>query len=450
MEAPPKSLGCARECGTSRSSLRLCAQTGLGPKRETAQESSRVEPSRSAKLRAVVAGALSVGSRTCLAPSWVRPASDSEMASHDAHQRLSHVTRPTRCSSRLCRSGLQVAAEAQQSQSGCRAKARLDSTCHASVCRQPADEILELLGLISNKWKQFRLGRPTLSRHHAERPERCTHTPTRGWANTLPPHHLPSPIDTHLAASAHTSHHTAWRVGAMSTGIDDNAAPASSSRHAASSSIPNAAHHEQASSLRNGIASPQSPGSEADSTINSTAFAPSILASRLGRSIYSSTAAAGSSLSLVGSGVNSPALALTGFNACLPCSTTPPSASIPSIPNHPASLPSHLATSPPTSQGQEGRARALPLHRQARMGPFHAQSEHGKARKSHVGAATAAATLPGIEPRFGTTRQIRPPSPCHAEHRLPLCRPPGRPTTTGSQAPPQPECSAADLLCRGF
>lgn len=101
----------------------------------------------------------------------------------------------------------------------------------------------------------------------------------------------------------------------MSTGIDDNAAPASSSRHAASSSIPNAAHHEQASSLRNGIASPQSPGSEADSTINSTAFAPSILASRLGRSIYSSTAAAGSSLSLVGSGVNSPALALTGFNA---------------------------------------------------------------------------------------------------------------------------------------
>ncbi|SPO45549.1 uncharacterized protein PSANT_03235 [Moesziomyces antarcticus] len=101
----------------------------------------------------------------------------------------------------------------------------------------------------------------------------------------------------------------------MSTGIDDNAAPASSSRHAASSSIPNAAHHEQASSLRNGIASPQSPGSEADSTIHSTAFAPSILASRLGRSIYSSTAAAGSSLSLAGSGVNSPALALTGFNA---------------------------------------------------------------------------------------------------------------------------------------
>ncbi len=50
-------------------------------------------------------------------------------------------------------------------------------------------------------------------------------------------------------------------------------------------------------SVRNGITSPGSPGSDADSTIN-TSFAPSILASRLGRSIYSSAGAAGSSLCL--------------------------------------------------------------------------------------------------------------------------------------------------------
>ncbi|GAC97411.1 retrograde transport, endosome to Golgi-related protein [Pseudozyma hubeiensis SY62] len=67
--------------------------------------------------------------------------------------------------------------------------------------------------------------------------------------------------------------------------------------------------------FRNGITSPGSPGSEADSTINSTAFASSVLASRLGRGIYSSAGAASSSLSLSVSGFNSPALALTGFNA---------------------------------------------------------------------------------------------------------------------------------------
>ncbi|SPO23849.1 uncharacterized protein UTRI_03620_B [Ustilago trichophora] len=104
----------------------------------------------------------------------------------------------------------------------------------------------------------------------------------------------------------------------MSTGIDE--AAISSSRNAGTSSASSTPHiigDDTASSIqfRNGIASPASPGSEADSTINSITFAPSILASRLGRSLYSSTGAAGSSLSLSGSGFNSPSLASTGFNA---------------------------------------------------------------------------------------------------------------------------------------
>ncbi|KAJ9479329.1 Vacuolar protein sorting-associated protein 54 [Pseudozyma hubeiensis] len=99
----------------------------------------------------------------------------------------------------------------------------------------------------------------------------------------------------------------------MSTGVDE--ATVSSSRNAGTSST--SAGDQTASSIqfRNGITSPGSPGSEADSTINSTAFAPSILASRLGRGIYSSAGAASSSLSLSASGFNSPALALIGFNA---------------------------------------------------------------------------------------------------------------------------------------
>ncbi|KAJ1026761.1 hypothetical protein NDA16_002058 [Ustilago loliicola] len=114
----------------------------------------------------------------------------------------------------------------------------------------------------------------------------------------------------------------------MSTGTDE--AAASSSRNSAyvapasSSSLSqvhdvsiNSVADDTASSIafRNGVTNPGSPGSEADSTINSTTFAPSILASRLGRNVYSSTGAAASSLSLSGSGFNSPSLSLTGFNA---------------------------------------------------------------------------------------------------------------------------------------
>ncbi|KAJ1018211.1 hypothetical protein NDA18_006370 [Ustilago nuda] len=112
----------------------------------------------------------------------------------------------------------------------------------------------------------------------------------------------------------------------MSTGTDGAAASSSRSIAAAPSAptLPqahyvsiNTAADETASAMQfgNGVTSPGSPGSEADSTINSTSFAPSILASRLGRSIYSSTGAATSSLSLSGSGFNSPSLSLTGFNA---------------------------------------------------------------------------------------------------------------------------------------
>ncbi|SOV03942.1 uncharacterized protein UDID_04485 [Ustilago sp. UG-2017a] len=112
----------------------------------------------------------------------------------------------------------------------------------------------------------------------------------------------------------------------MSTGTD-GAAASSSRSNAAAPSAPThpQAHHvsintaadKTASAMQfcNGVTSPGSPGSEADSTINSTSFAPSILASRLGRSIYSSTGAAASSLSLSGSGFHSPSLSLTGFNA---------------------------------------------------------------------------------------------------------------------------------------
>ncbi|TKY89302.1 hypothetical protein EX895_001833 [Sporisorium graminicola] len=114
----------------------------------------------------------------------------------------------------------------------------------------------------------------------------------------------------------------------MSSGVDEASASTSSGRNPATSSVftPQQQHPDAAASstadqtsssiqFRNGITSPGSPGSDGDSTINSAAFAPSILASRLGRSIYSSAGAAGSSLSLAGSGFNSPALALTGFNA---------------------------------------------------------------------------------------------------------------------------------------
>ncbi|CBQ73230.1 conserved hypothetical protein [Sporisorium reilianum SRZ2] len=108
----------------------------------------------------------------------------------------------------------------------------------------------------------------------------------------------------------------------MSSGVDEASASTSSGRnHAASQQQPDTAasstadHLFSSTQFRNGIASPGSPGSDADSTINSAAFAPSILASRLGRSIYSSAGAAGSTLSLAGPGFNSPAVALTGFNA---------------------------------------------------------------------------------------------------------------------------------------
>lgn len=109
----------------------------------------------------------------------------------------------------------------------------------------------------------------------------------------------------------------------MSTGAQEASA---SSTHsigpslaytAAQNAVPTTAAEQTSGSIqfRNGITSPASPGSEADSTINSTAFAPSLLASRLGRDIYSSAAAASSALSISGSGFNSPTLALTGFNA---------------------------------------------------------------------------------------------------------------------------------------
>ncbi len=103
----------------------------------------------------------------------------------------------------------------------------------------------------------------------------------------------------------------------MSTGIDEAAGSSSSSARPEDVTVPAFAGDQTSSSihLRNGVTSPGSPGSEADSTINDTSFAPSILASRLGRGIYSSTGAAGSTLSLSGSGFNSPTLALTGFNA---------------------------------------------------------------------------------------------------------------------------------------
>ncbi|SNX83862.1 uncharacterized protein MEPE_02570 [Melanopsichium pennsylvanicum] len=106
----------------------------------------------------------------------------------------------------------------------------------------------------------------------------------------------------------------------MSTGIDE-AATSSGRNTGTSSHTQEVGSHFAADEtirfvqFRNGVTSPGSPGSEADSTINSNTFAPSILASRLGRSIYSSAGAAGSSLSLSGSGSNSPTIALTGFNA---------------------------------------------------------------------------------------------------------------------------------------
>ncbi|CDS01356.1 hypothetical protein [Sporisorium scitamineum] len=113
----------------------------------------------------------------------------------------------------------------------------------------------------------------------------------------------------------------------MSSGVDEASASTSSGRnHAASSASTIQQQHDNATpstadqtfssiQFRNGITSPGSPGSDADSTINSATFPASVLASRLGRSIYSSAGAAGSSLSLAGSGFNSPLLALTGFNA---------------------------------------------------------------------------------------------------------------------------------------
>ena len=116
------------------------------------------------------------------------------------------------------------------------------------------------------------------------------------------------------------------KLGTMSAGVDEASASASSGRNAASSSAsasqpqvavtPSAGDQTFGSiQSRNGVTSPASPGSEADSTINSATFAPSILASRLGRSIYSSAGAAASTISLSGSGFKSPSLALTGFNA---------------------------------------------------------------------------------------------------------------------------------------
>ncbi|KAN0064753.1 hypothetical protein ACQY0O_001810 [Thecaphora frezii] len=70
-----------------------------------------------------------------------------------------------------------------------------------------------------------------------------------------------------------------------------------------------------AAQLRNDIGSPTSTGSEAgyDSPSFVEAYPSGSLAHKLGRSLVG--AAVGSSLSLAGSGYNSPSLALTGFNA---------------------------------------------------------------------------------------------------------------------------------------